>query len=319
MINDGAIIANSVGPAGIGSSVGKVAGSGLYLHNGTNTFIVSTGNEVQIDDTIAGDGTLLQTGPGTLKLTAVNPFTGVTEVSDGTIILDGSLDGPVVTSVTGVLSGTGVINGLLNNGATVSPGEPTGTLTVNGNYSQTGTLLINAQNAANTGKLVVNGTAELGGTLSVSILPGEQFEDGDQFIALESTSPIEGTFAHFITENFPSDLKGSFVIQGDQVIVLISVNLMAPQNLTGRQICNVFLTQTEFVNQIVWNQSPSQEVVSYFIYRNGVKIKTVRAADPLLFNDHNQRKGVPVKYAVRAVDALGNIGPAAVVVVPIGC
>jgi hypothetical protein len=60
----------------------------------------------------------------------------------------------------------------VTNSATVEPGDPLGTLTIDGNFTQTatGVLLVQIGGTSEFGQLAVTGTATLGGTLEVSLL-----------------------------------------------------------------------------------------------------------------------------------------------------
>src|SRR5262249_39320383 len=59
--------------------------------------------------------------------------------------------GPISVNLQGgTLTGTGVINGNLLNAAVVSPGSPTGSLVVNGTYTQTAAAALNVDLSGNT-------------------------------------------------------------------------------------------------------------------------------------------------------------------------
>jgi uncharacterized protein YhjY with autotransporter beta-barrel domain len=98
----------------------------------------------------------------------------VVDAKGGTTSLNGSheLYGVVVDSGA-TLGGnsTYTLNseGSFENRGTVSPGNSIGTITINGNYEQaaTGRLLMEVNNRGDHDTLVVNGTAELGGTLTL--------------------------------------------------------------------------------------------------------------------------------------------------------
>jgi autotransporter-associated beta strand protein len=83
-----------------------------------------------------GTGGLTKNGPGELRLTAANTYTGPTVVNAGTLRVGGSLAaGSAVTVNPGaVLTGTGTVNGAVTvaAGGVVSPGDSPGLLTVNG-------------------------------------------------------------------------------------------------------------------------------------------------------------------------------------------
>jgi hypothetical protein len=76
----------------------------------------------------------------------------------------------------GTVSGTGAINGRVDNSGTLNPGgtEVAGILTINGAYVQSSTGVLNIElggsDAGQFDQLVINGFADLGGTLNVSTI-----------------------------------------------------------------------------------------------------------------------------------------------------
>jgi autotransporter-associated beta strand protein len=126
----------------------------------------------------------------------------------------------------GILEGNGVLTGNLNNSGIVAPGEilfqqdlsttpnadksspdtatmqapgdVLGTLTVNGNYAQTATGVLEIEFDANGGmdRLVVNGSATLDGTLRFRALNNAEGQGGT---FLTATNGVTGTFANVET------------------------------------------------------------------------------------------------------------------------
>ena len=89
----------------------------------------------------------------------------------------------------GELNGSGTITGDVNNsGGTLNAGNSPGTLTIDGNYTQTpgGTLLVEiAGSAAGQFDVVaVSGTATLDGTIAVALLGAPTFAVGESFDVL---------------------------------------------------------------------------------------------------------------------------------------
>jgi hypothetical protein len=92
--------------------------------------------------------------------------------SGGSTTVDGTLVAASVYLDGGTLNGTGRIQANVVNAALLVPGDPFGTLTVQGNYTQTatGVLLIQIAGPNPYGQLAVTGSATLDGTLRVSLL-----------------------------------------------------------------------------------------------------------------------------------------------------
>jgi autotransporter-associated beta strand protein len=109
-----------------GSSLSSGGASGGTI----TTYIVGNLNTTSTFGGIISDGSAEQTalrkvGTGALILTNNNTYTGSTIVSNGTLEVDGSLDGTSVTNYSGTtLTGNGSFNGLvdLEAGSTLAPG-----------------------------------------------------------------------------------------------------------------------------------------------------------------------------------------------------
>ena len=92
---------------------------------------------------IAGSGTLAQTGTGTLVLPATNTYSyaGVTTVAIGVLQIDGTVVSNVTVSGAGMLTGSGTLGALTgNSGGAVTPGDSpaVGTLTCQQCLAQSG-------------------------------------------------------------------------------------------------------------------------------------------------------------------------------------
>src|SRR5439155_10341248 len=110
-------------------------------------------------------------GTGTLVLSGADTYSGPTVINGSTLVVNGSIASPVLVNPGGTLRGTGVINASLSNSGTVSPGDPSGTLSVNGGFAQGPTGALQTQlDQTGASKLRVNGRATLNGTLVITPL-----------------------------------------------------------------------------------------------------------------------------------------------------
>src|SRR5262249_13146351 len=87
----------------------------------------------------------------------------------------------------GTVFGASTISGNVTNSATISPGSSPGILTINGDYTQTASGVLNIEiggtNAAKPhfDQLIISGKATLKGTLNISLINGFTPALGDSF------------------------------------------------------------------------------------------------------------------------------------------
>jgi subtilase-type serine protease len=156
---------------------------------------------------IGGNGALIKSGPGILRLSGRNRFGGLdvregaieltgdnaypAQVEGGTLQVDGTLTSatlPVMPA--GRLQGSGRIVGIL------APGNSIGTLAVQGNYVQAAgsTYLVEVAPDGRGDRLEVSGTARLnGGRVVVSHVPGRYWL-GQSYDLLYAAGGVEGRF-----------------------------------------------------------------------------------------------------------------------------
>ena len=189
-------------------------GAGVVYNMSTTTngtlVVGADGSSSSFNGTF-GDGAtkalnLTKAGTGTLTLSAVSTNTGTVAVSGGTLALSGSGsfgNAAVIAPASGAiydvsaaggtltlnsgqtLQGSGTVYGNVNGsaGSTINPGDTVGTLTVSGNLTLAGTLLmeLNRTNApAMNDSLIVSGTFTAGGALTVQNT-GPALHVGDKF------------------------------------------------------------------------------------------------------------------------------------------
>jgi autotransporter-associated beta strand protein len=186
------------------ATVGGLKGSqNLALPAG---FTLTVGNNDQ-STTYAGDlsGTgagLTKIGSGTLTLSGASRHTGMTTVSDGTLLLTGSLSGSVTING-GTFAGTGTVGGNVNlTGGTLAPGLSPGVLAIGGDLDlgPEGLLLIDVggalpgDGAGFYAQLLVGGDATLDGLLDFAFVDGFLPDPADVFFILARDGG-SGTFA----------------------------------------------------------------------------------------------------------------------------
>jgi fibronectin-binding autotransporter adhesin len=175
----------------------------------------TNGNNVTLANGISGAGSLTKAGNGVLTLAGDNTYTGGTFVTGGSIALTGSIVGPVgvsgglfsangtiggtvTVSGDGTLGGSGTVGGIVVNGGTVAPGNSIGTLTVTGNYAQSGGVYqVEVNSAGQSDRINVTGTATLnGGTVQVVADQTGTYARNTSYTILTATGGITGTYSN---------------------------------------------------------------------------------------------------------------------------
>ena len=122
------------------SSSGVATISNAITLTGTGGVIDTTGTTT-LSGSISGTGQLWKVGSGEAILSGVNTYSGNTNVSAGTLTINGTVSSPNVTVFNGgTLKGSGRINGNLTSFGTVSPGNSPGILTITGSYTENAVL-----------------------------------------------------------------------------------------------------------------------------------------------------------------------------------
>ncbi|MBQ7453613.1 MAG: S8 family serine peptidase [Selenomonadaceae bacterium] len=175
----------------------------------TEKYIHAFNSEVDKDGLEGLHVGLKKIGDGRLTLTGDNTYEGATVVEQGMLTIDGKIFGDAYTSGSGTISGRGTIHGTLNNFSAAEAGDSSGVgdLTV-GNLNSSGKLIVNVSGAGNT-KFVVNGSANLDGTIFV--VKGEKLS-GKEIVALTANS---------ITGNVKtSDASCRAEVRGNSVVLV---------------------------------------------------------------------------------------------------
>jgi len=210
--------------------------------NNAGTFTKSNGTTTD-DSYISGlfnnTGTV-QVNKGRLRFTGGYTQTaGTTNLSGGSLTFENSplnLQG-------GNLTGIGTITGNVNNtGGQINPGNTIGTLTVAGDYSQTGTGTVNLELGSDTSfdKLNITGAADVGGILKLNLTSGYTPTIGTKFTVLTYGSATAKSFNTIqgidISSNLafaPTSTGNNLILEVvDQVKDLGTINFTNPQSVT---------------------------------------------------------------------------------------
>lgn len=172
---------------------------------------------------LPGSGGLLKSGTGNWSLTVTNTYTGDTTVDAGTLTVLGRIGNSATTVNTGgTLAGNGSLGGAVTValGGKLSPGNAgIGQLTISNNLTlasgSTTAVEVNKTSGTND-VLLVTGTANFGGTLSVANLSGT-LAAGNRFKIFNAASS-SGDFAN-VTGSPGANLGWKFLPASGEVLV----------------------------------------------------------------------------------------------------
>lgn len=247
-VNGGALDLN--GASGANATIGGLSGSGGNVENeATNTVATLTVGGNNGSGTYAGviqdnGGTggklalVIAAGTGIETLAGANTYSGNTIVSNGTLLVTGSLASGSAVTVTGgtnggTLGGSGTINGsvTVNSGATLSTGTNEQTLTINGNIvldaGSTNTFMVDNTIPTN-GLIVAGNSVTYGGTLN--IITNGTFTIGQTFTLFSGAGATNTSGFASIQGNPGSGLAFSFT---NGVLTVVGAGPTVPASLTN--------------------------------------------------------------------------------------
>jgi len=231
------------------TNAGIINGS-VELGSGTNTVTLLTGGIIKGNLNLGPNSgsSLVLDGSGEEALSqavtgTITDLGSLTKQGSGTWIVDENLSAPVSTDVIagtltvaqnatltspaitigsgGILTGTGTITGNVTNSGIISPGNPVGTLTIRGNFTQTSNgvfrLELGGLSSGEFGVLAVTGNATLAGTLQLVRTGNLQFMPGDKLVFLTANS-VTGSFS--TVQNLNTIVNAKVTILPDAVEII---------------------------------------------------------------------------------------------------
>ena len=253
--NTGSILGDVTVNGGGFVNNGTVAGNGLLTVNAGGSFVnngtVDTPLQWQINSgSFTNNGTFngsfanagLAVNTGTLTGSVINGSSGVfgnTGTVDGSVANMGFFanNGTITGNVTnlGVLSGTGTIGGDLINTGLLAPGNSIGTMSVTGNYSQTGgTYQAEVNASGQSDRLNVTGTATIGAGSTVSVAPESGvYAARTKYTLLNATGGVSGAYAS-VSSLLPF-LQPSLSYDANNVYLTLQIGGFARGALTPNQ------------------------------------------------------------------------------------
>jgi fibronectin-binding autotransporter adhesin len=238
-----------------GLRIGSLTGSGnLNLINGAQVYLGTDNANSTFDGPISGTSParLIKTGAGTVTLTAPGTsFTGDTLVEEGTLLVNGTLNGPVQVmkgpeSASATLGGAGTVGNvtLSGLGARIAPGPTTNTpsygkLTVGSLTMNAGSALLSEINGTNAGvnldQIDAAGTVSLNGGFA-DFLGFGLGAVSNQYAVVKSAFPVSGTFLNnpegdYVYPSAGRIMQITYLTAGGKEIILIEQAGAPPSNI----------------------------------------------------------------------------------------
>jgi fibronectin-binding autotransporter adhesin len=208
---------------------------------------------------ISGDGLFTKAGTGAITLNAANTYTGSTQISAGTLLVDGSIADSLQTLVAsgGTLGGHGAVGDVVvQSGGTLAPGDSQSTSSLG--VLTTGDVTLNSAahlaielGGATPGlydQLKVHGTVSLDGAVLDGTLFGNFMPTaGESFTVIDNdgTDAVNGTFAG-LADGATTNIGGTaFSISyhggdGNDVTLTAAAVQQAPQPIIGTDSDDTF-------------------------------------------------------------------------------
>lgn len=249
-----------------GTQIGQISGDFQNIKTNTGTAYLNAGTNwayAVIDERGFSTGLLVAQStftfipppsitavPGGTVVTGTDEYSSVTYETNGKLIVDPgaqlTITSPVImsnnstTTVNGtfiaesfeclrcsIVGGSGTMIGNFVNGGRLRPGNSPGTITINGNFSQTTTGMTEIEvGPSNFDRIVVNGAVNLGGGLEVSTYGGGVLNYGTQYQFLSASQGINGTYEWIAA---PAGYRARFYTTSNQTQ---GVFVIAPQSYT---------------------------------------------------------------------------------------
>lgn len=173
-------------------------GRGDVLNNGA--LILEQVEDGRFAGAISGNGVLTKQGKGQLDLTGTSFFSGITDVQQGALSVNGYLGNSLVLlGSTAELLGNGVIGGVAASaGSIVAPGNSIGHLRINGDarFAPGSIYQVEVNGAGQADLLTAKGVIRLSSrtTLSIVLVDG-QYQTSVPYLIMRANKGIKGRFA----------------------------------------------------------------------------------------------------------------------------
>ena len=237
---------NYGGPTTINSGTLIIGGAGLLGTNGYAAAITDNGvlaynsSAAQtLGGAMSGTGTLQVNAPGgVLTLNGADTCAGGTSVSNGTLVVNGSVSNAINIYSGGALAGGGTVNAVTNqSGGNLAPGAATNIVGTVLHLGLNNSLILNAgsvttmkvqHNGSLNDQVVSGGFVVYNGTLTVITNAGDSaFTNGDRFV-LFNFGLRSGSFTSSNLPPLTAGLAWSNNLAGDGSVEVVSSGVVPP-------------------------------------------------------------------------------------------
>ena len=186
-----------------GTLIGSATSFGSGRITNTGALVIDQQSDASFANAISGSGSFSKTGNATLNLTGDSSgLSGATTISEGALVVNGSLAGSAVTVASGArLGGSGTVGATtLASGSRITPGNSIGTLTINGAYVQNAGAVYEVEvdpGTVSSDRIDVRGTATLANGASITVVnyTGANYVAGQRYTILTSTG-LTGSYGN---------------------------------------------------------------------------------------------------------------------------
>jgi autotransporter-associated beta strand protein len=218
---------------GNGGTSGSIVGN--VVDNGT--LAINRSDDVTFAGAISGTGNFNQIGTGTTTLTAANSYTGATNVTFGTLLVNGSIASSSLTTVGsgGTLGGSGTVGTTtIASGGTLAPGNSIGTINVAGNLTfKSGSAYSVEVSPIAADRTNVTGLATLAGTVYAAFQPGTYV--GRSYSILSAAGGESGRFESLNVSGLGPGFSASLNYTTTDVLLALNAILGVGTNLNINQ------------------------------------------------------------------------------------
>lgn len=188
LVSDGTLI----GTNGLAFGSGEIANNALL--------VIDIINNDELNNALSGEGTFRKQGLATLSYDGDGSrYSGNTEVTKGTLLVNGSLGGTMTVENGAVLGGEGQVGStVIHSGGTLAPGDA---LNINGDLhlESDSMLRINA-NQSSHDSVKIAGKTQLDDGSALTLIPSKNILLNTPYAILQSQGGINGTFSEIHSE-----------------------------------------------------------------------------------------------------------------------